>query len=252
LKEAQAQLIQAEKMNVIGGVASGVAHEVKNPLATILYGIEYLNTKISERDEKVELTLRSIKEAAERANNIIKDLLDFASLSRVQHQPEDLNAITEQALSFIKYQCENRGVQLLKEYDPELPHILADRNRIEQVVVDVMLNSIFMIKENGQIKLKTYQKELEPQDFADRNLDVKLFPLGEKVVVLDIEDTGPGIADEHLPKIFDPFFTTRRAEGGVGLGLSIARTIMTSHNGFIELMNIPGGARARVIFPATK
>lgn len=253
LKDAQAQLIQAEKMNVIGGIASGVAHEVKNPLATILYGIEYLNGKITEKDDKVELTLKSIKEAAERANDIVKDLLDFAGLSSLIQQPYNLNEVIEHALIFIKYHCDNQRIEITKDYDPALPEVFIDKNRIEQVLIDVILNAVFVMKEGGNITLRTLQKELTADDrswLPDLGNRVKI---GDKVVLLDIDDTGPGISPENLSRIFDPFFTTRRSEGGVGLGLSIARTIMTSHDGLIELYNIPeGGARARLVFRRKK
>lgn len=250
LKDTQSQLIQAEKMNVIGGVASGVAHEVKNPLATILYGIEFLKIKIKNNDEKINLTIESITKAANNANTIIKGLLDFASLSQLKIDSEDLNDVIEQSLRLTKHQCDRNSVKIVKKFDPDLPRTLVDKIRIEQVLVDVILNAIHAMKEDGGIlTITTCVKKFTARDRGwDRRQHGRL-SLGDKVIVVDIDDTGPGICEENLSKIFDPFFTTRRADGGVGLGLSISRTIMKNHDGFIRLDNKKnGGARARLIF----
>ncbi len=254
LQQTQIQLIQAEKMNVIGGLASGVAHEVKNPLATILYGIEYLNSALKTNDEKVNLTLDSIKEATKSANTIIKGLLDFASLTNLKRSPENMNSLIEQAINLTRPQCERVKVKLETRLDPELPLVKVDRNRIEQVIVDLIVNANYAMTESGGVlTIKTYTKKFADQDIGWVDRRGRSFAKGDDVVVVDLEDTGPGIKEEYLIKIFDPFFTTRRAAGGVGLGLSIARTIMNSHGGIISLNNKQGGgARARLIFKANK
>jgi len=251
-KDIQAQLIQAEKMNVIGGVASGVAHEVKNPLATIMYGIEFLCMKIDAKDEKIKLTLSSIKDAAQKANNIIKDLLDFASLSNLHCRPEDLNSIVEQSVNFVKYQCDNASIKVIRDYDEKLPRVDIDKNRVEQVLVDIMLNALHAMKRGGRLTVRTSTKTFSKKD-RDLTCDEIAAEEGAVLVVVEIDDTGTGISKESLSKLFDPFYTTRRAGGGVGLGLSIAKTIMTNHEGCISLLNRPeGGARARLVFKASE
>lgn len=250
LRDMQSQLIQAEKINVVGGLASGVAHEVKNPLATILYGVEYLNATIDTTDEKIRLTLDSISEAAKKANRIIKDLLDFASLSILQKKAEDIHEVIEQALNLIFHQCEKSGIVIVRNFAANVPPLIIDRNRIEQVLLDLILNSFHAMKNGGRLIISTSAREYTDGDggFFDYNEDTDVKP-GELVVFVDIDDTGHGIKEEHLDKIFDPFFTTRRAAGGVGLGLSISRTIMNNHHGQIVISNrAEGGARARLIF----
>jgi signal transduction histidine kinase len=249
LQEMQVQLIQAEKINVVGGLASGVAHEVKNPLATILYGIEYLNTKIDSQDEKIRLTLDSITQAAKKANRIIKDLLDFASLSIMQKRAEDIHEVLEQALKLISHQCENNGIEIVRSFTPNIPPLIIDKNRIEQVILDLILNAFYAMKSGGRLSVSTLVKAYEDADGRSQNYKELEINDGDLVVIIDIDDTGSGINEENLNKIFDPFFTTRRAVGGVGLGLSIARTIMNNHHGHIIVSNRQeGGARARLIF----
>ncbi len=253
LQQTQTQLIQAEKMNVIGGLASGVAHEVKNPLATILYGVEYLNIALKSTDEKVILTLESIREAAKSANSIIKGLLDFASLTNLKKEPEDINILIDQAIKLIRPQCERINVRVEKDLQQQLPLVRIDRNRIKQVVVDLIVNALYAMTEGGRLTIRTYTKKFSEQDAGWVDKRGRSLAKGDDVVVVDFEDTGPGIKEEYLIKIFDPFFTTRRAAGGIGLGLSIARTIMASHGGIISLHNkTDGGARARLIFKANK
>ena len=249
LKETQAQLIQAEKMNVIGELASGVAHEVKNPLATIKYGVDFLKMTLEHPNDKTELTLKSIDEAVRKANDIIKDLLDFSSLSTLNKTTEDINKIIESALHLVMHQCDNQGIQIQKDFAAGLPKLDIDRNRIEQVFVNVVVNAILAMKNGGGITIKTYSKKFTQQDAAWLDRRGMNLRYGDPIVIADVDDVGSGIPEENLHKIFDPFFTTRRGSGGVGLGLSIARTIMKNHNGYIEVDNRKeGGARARLIF----
>jgi len=249
-KETQSQLIQAEKINTIGSIASGVAHEVKNPLATILYGVEFLSTKLGNTDdEKIQLTLKSIKEATNKANTIIRDLLDFSSLSILKKKPEDINEILLQATKLIVHQCEKKGIEIKTELDKNLREIKIDKNRIEQVIVDLFVNAIYAMEDGGELTIKTYAEKLSHKDYEVISKSLKGFKDKEMVTIVEIDDTGPGFSEEGLSKSFDPFFTTRRASGGVGLGLAIAKTIMQNHNAYISLKNREqGGAQARLIF----
>lgn len=250
LQETQGQLIRVEKMNIVGSIASGVAHEVKNPLATILYGVEYLDASLKERNEKIDLTLRSMREATRKANNIIKDLLDFASLSDIKKTNNQIDQVIEHALNLTHHQCEKNNIQVVKDFSIEVPLLKIDANRVEQVVVDLILNAILAMRREGVLTIRTFVKDFDPADAVNPGDPENVIATGTKVVIADFEDTGSGIKKEDLGRVFDPFFTTRRARGGVGLGLSIARTIILSHGGLICLTNLPKrGARARLIFP---
>ncbi|MCK5581825.1 MAG: response regulator [Candidatus Omnitrophica bacterium] len=254
LKETQAQLIQIEKMNIVGGVASGVAHEVKNPLATIIYGAEYLESVLGDsiENDNIGSTLSSIIKAANKANSIIRDLLDFAGLSVMPKKNEDVNSVVDQSLVFTNHQCVKYGIKVLKKYANDLPRIKVEKNRVEQVIVDLVLNSIHAMREGGTLTISTSLHKYSKHYVGVDGQSVNNLNVGDPIIVVDIDDTGDGIKEENLAKIFDPFFTTRRAAGGVGLGLSIARTIMNSHHGLLHLGNLDSGhgARARLIFKA--
>jgi len=235
LKETQNQLIQAEKMEVVGRLASGVAHEVKNPLAIILQSTDYLEKKVLLDDEKISLSLRYIRDAVEKADNVVKGLLDFSSLSKLDMQLVNLNLIIEKSLFLTKHQFDKYHIQVIKDFKEDIPDVKIDKNRIEQVFINLFLNAVTAMPKGGQLIVKSYVEEIEGR---------------ERVVVVQIEDTGIGIPEDILNKIFDPFFTTRRASGGTGLGLSIVKNIIELHNGKIAIQNKKdkGGIRVTLSF----
>ncbi len=221
LKEAQSQLIQAEKMEIVGTIASGVAHEVKNPLAIILQSIEYISKKVKRDDENISLMIEDIKEAVERADKIIKGLLDFSSTSKLSMDFENLNSVIEGSLHLIKSQLLEARIEVIKNLG-DIPPIKMDKNRIEQALIDLFINAMNAMPNGGKLIVGTFSKELGKE---------------ERVIIVQIEDSGHGIPEGISDKIFNPFFTTRQKEGGTGLGLSIVKNIIEQHNGKIEIQN---------------
>lgn len=248
-KEAQAMLAQMEKMRIIGVLASGVAHEVKNPLATILYGITYLRDQTQSPDENVRMVLANIKEAIDKANNIVNGLLDFSAAPKVDRRREDLNRIIEKTLSLMNHEFEKKQIAVLRRFDQAIPMVEIDKNRIEQVLLNVMLNAIQAVSDGGKVEIKTHWHTLSADLSEAPYLSRDKFITGQMIVMCDVEDNGPGIPPARLKEVFGPFFTTKRDSGGTGLGLSIAKGIMESHHGDIFIENKQGGGtRARLVF----
>ena len=238
LKATQSQLIQAEKMEVVGRLASGVAHEVKNPLAIILQGTDYLSNNISTIStdkEGISLALKYMKEAIKRADLVIKGLLDFSSISEMKMAPENLNSVVESSLLLIKNHIERNRTEVIKSLKKDLPIINLDKNKIEQAFINIFLNSIDAMPNGGQLRIKTYTQETEGEG---------------SVVIAEIEDTGTGIPPDILDKIGEPFFTTKREKGGTGLGLSIVKNIVDLQYGKIKIENKEdnSGVRVTVMF----
>ncbi|MBF0384547.1 MAG: response regulator [Candidatus Omnitrophica bacterium] len=248
LKETQGQLVQAEKMKVVGGLASGIAHEVKNPLSTILYGVTYLIQQLKSPSRDVETVLTNIKEATNKANNIITGLLDFASLSKVDREKADLNHVIERALALASHLISKNKINVVKKYQTTLPKINIDVNRIEQVLINLILNSVYAMPKGGKIVLIS-KSEILNENMPEIPLeDRDKFEPGDEVAVISIEDSGCGLSQEVSKQLFDPFFTTRRAKGGTGLGLSVSKNIMAIHEGSISVKNKKtGGAIAKII-----
>jgi signal transduction histidine kinase len=237
-------------MRVVGALASGVAHEVKNPLATILYGVTYLKENLASVDEKVGVVLTTIHEATERANNIIVDLLDFSSMNKLNKTQTDINALIGKTLQLIQHEVESRHIKIERNGCEEVLNLTIDSNRIEQVLINIFLNATYAMNSGGVLTIGVNQFKVSPTDALYSKLKSGGFSLGDSVMMVSVGDTGKGIPDEQLNKVFEPFFTTRRAQGGVGLGLAVAKNIMDLHGGLIFFDNKPeGGAQVRIIFP---
>lgn len=246
LKSTQSQLVQAAKMEVVGTLAGGVAHEVKNPLAIILMGIEYISLEISPQEKRLHSVLEDMKSAVLRADYIVKELLDFSLASQLEIAPQDINLIIGNALILTKHECDKYHVQVIKELKEEIFFVDIDKNKIEQVFVNLFLNAIQSMPYGGTITVRTYTKELtEPdEEMGPRERDA--LKLEKAAVIVEIEDTGTGIPEDIIDKVFDPFFTTRRDKGGTGLGLSVVRSIIDLHKGGIRIENKKEGRGAKV------
>ncbi|MBL9167803.1 MAG: PAS domain S-box protein [Verrucomicrobiales bacterium] len=244
LKDAQGQLIQAEKLQSIGRLAAGVAHEVKNPLAIIRMGLDHLAQEISDTNAEGQLTLRDMREAIQRADGIILGLLDFARPRELNTKPHDLNAVVEQTVSMVRFAAKKSKVKLVREIAPDLPPIWIDPDKIKQILLNLMTNSIQALsQEGGTVSVRTRLKTLEAEDISTvRDARVAhAFHAGDKVVVLEVRDNGPGIPADKISQIFDPFFTTKEPGKGTGLGLSVTRKLVEMHGGTLEIRNRKSG-----------
>ena len=210
MENLQKQFLQSDKLATIGTLASGVAHELNNPLGNISLYAQMLIKKTD--DDKIKNKLIIIDDEANRAANIVKDLLDFARNSDLKLCDIDINNDISKVLGIMNPQV--RDIKVNTFFEP-LPLIVGDSVRIQQVIMNLLTNSIQSITENGEIIIKT--------------------TANPKHVEISISDNGCGIPEEKLDKIFDPFFTTKERSNGTGLGLSICYGIIKRHNGSIEV-----------------
>lgn len=232
LKFNQTQLAQAEKMKIIDEFARGLSHEVKNPLAIILQGVDYLSTKVNTDDPSIGSTIGYMKDAIRRADKVIGDFLDFSSMTALELEMADLATVTDESLVLVHHQLEAHQIIAAKNYQPGLPLVKIDKNKMTQVLVNLFLNAIQAMPQGGQITLK--------------------IQAGNNLVKLEIEDNGPGMAEDDLARAFDFFFTTKRSKGNIGLGLSTVKTIMDMHGAEISLENKKDsdGVRVTIILKA--
>lgn len=209
------QLLQSDKLATIGQLASGVAHEINNPIANISLYTQMLLKKT--KDEHLKGKLRIINDEANRAAHIVKGLLEFAHQSEPELSPIEINKEIEKVLNILNPRLED--IKVKKDLQP-LPRIPADGGQVRQVIMNMLANSIQAITKNGEIIIKTRAKH----DHLE----------------ISISDNGCGIPKENLGKIFDPFFTTKDPGQGTGLGLSICYGIIKRHNGSIDVKSEAG------------
>jgi signal transduction histidine kinase len=251
LKSAQFQLIQAEKMQSLGRLAAGVAHEVKNPLGILRMGIDYLRKNFKMVDPDEALMLEDMADAIHRADGIILGLLDFSAPRALDCQHEDLSAIIEQSLGLVRHALSEANIKLKKDLASDLPPLWLDKNKIKQVFVNLLTNAIHAMPAGGSLSVRTYARQdhsnATRRDEGSRQADQRR--AGETVVIAEVMDTGSGIPEHKLPHIYEPFFTTKETGKGTGLGLTVTRKIMELHGGTIEIGNRKeGGVLAELLF----
>lgn len=247
LRDVQLQLVEAEKMKSIGRLSAGVAHEVKNPLAIIRMGVEYLSQQ-DLGDETAQLILKEMADAVQRADGVVRGLLDFSAPKRLEKKGEDLNAIIDQALKLVRGEMKG-AFEIIRELSPKLPPLALDAAKMSQVFVNLFTNALHAMADGGTLTVRTYSKQLTGVGSNIGDSRSESFRVGGTIVVAEVDDTGHGIPEDKLGKVFDPFFTTKPTGKGTGLGLSVVRTIIDLHGATIDLRNLhDGGARATIMF----
>lgn len=241
LKSVQLQLIQAGKMESIGTLAAGVAHEVKNPLAVLLMGVAFLHKNVQRPDENMVTVLKEMEDAIGRADAITRNLLDFAGAQQLAVTAEDLNGLLTQTLRMVRHELASHRITVVKDCAAGLPRVGVDKNQIQQVFVNVFMNAIHAMPEGGTLTVRTSLQQVAETTFREGARDTAHLWIGDRVVVAEILDTGVGIPEENLSRIFDPFFTTKPTGVGTGLGLPVTKKIIELHGGRIDIKNIPGG-----------
>ncbi len=241
LRQAQASLIEAERLQSVGLLAAGVAHEIKNPLAIIQMGVDYLTRNCDQRNPATRGVLEDVSDAVNRADAIVRDLLNLSRPGSVALQPEDLHEVIDSVLSLVRHEITRNNVTVTREFSSQDTTLLCDRAKITQVLVNLCTNACHATETCGTLTVRTRTRAIDPEDFkrAAGSRQAIQFQPGDTVIEIEIDDTGPGIPEENLGKLFVPFFTTKPTGLGTGLGLTTARKIVESHGGAIRLQNRP-------------
>jgi signal transduction histidine kinase len=250
LKRAQWQLIQAEKMQTVGSLAAGIAHEVKNPLAIIEMGLECLSQPDLDADS-LGVVHHEMREAVSRATNVISGLLDYSSSKELEIRPSNLQTVLEKALRLMRHELLSGKIAVVRSFSADIPPCAVDTARIEQVFVDLLSNACQAMSKGGILTVSIAARKLGADEVkweaGDRS--GSRFRPNEWVAEVKISDTGSGIPAEAVGRIYDPFFTTKPTGQGTGLGLTVARKIVDLHHGRLEVSNgAESGAVATVLF----
>lgn len=252
LREAQLRLIQADKLESIGRMAAGVAHEVKNPLAILRMGVEYLVSVLDKTgDENLAETCSDMDDAVTRAQTIINGMLDFSIPTELELGLENLPKVTHEAVRMVSHEIKQRNIELVLDFAESIPEMKMDRRKIQQVLVNLLTNAAHSIGENGKIEIRVESMVLDKVGNGTGNRASDSFKLGQTLIIIRILDSGKGIPKEELTKLFDPFFTSKRVGEGTGLGLPVTKNIIELHGGRIEIANQDkGGAVVTIMLVA--
>ena len=228
LDQAQQQVLQSMKLSALGQLIAGVAHELNNPLTTVLGYSQLLMGKI--HDSKMRRELINIFEGARLAAKIVQNLLSFARPEPAEKRLSNLNDILSRVLEMAAYEMRASHIEVDTYFAPNLPPIMVDANQLQQVFLNLITNARHAMLEQDQ----------------SRRLTLRSFTHGD-CIRIECSDTGPGIAPEHIGHIFDPFFTTKDEGTGTGLGLSVSYGIVKAHNGHISVESQTGTGTKFVI-----
>ncbi|MBW1786562.1 MAG: PAS domain-containing protein [Deltaproteobacteria bacterium] len=218
VRRLQGEIRRTEKLAALGGLAAGVAHEIRNPLSSIKGLASYFGSKFSEGSEDKEVAGVMVREV-DRLNRVISELLEFARPSELKPAPTDLNGLLDHSLMLVQQDAVTRNITIDLRKDEKVPRVSIDPDRMTQCLLNLYLNAIQAMKEGGRLSIRSL-------------LD------GDGNASLEIEDTGEGIRPEDLNRIFDPYFTTK--DSGTGLGLAIVHKILEAHDAGITVRSTPG------------
>jgi PAS domain S-box-containing protein len=217
----QEEILRMDRLVSLGKLSSGIAHELRNPLAGIKTTSQALSEEMSEDDPRREYLTRITKEI-DRLNDLLKTFFSFAKPQKLNLVPCHIKDIINEIIPFLIKEIADKGIRFTEDYHPQLAKIKVDKNQMHQVFLNLFLNSIQAMSEGGELKIEVTPQNSAPGDGAKQNF-----------VKAVISDTGRGIPPHLIHKIFDPFFTTKPK--GIGLGLSIAYQIINKHGGSISV-----------------
>ena len=230
LKSTQEQLIQTEKLSALGELISGFAHELNNPLTSVL-GYSEMAAMSSECPDDIRSMLDLTFQEAKRCHQIVNNLLGFARKRQPEKQPLDINEVCRKTLYLLSYQFQVNNVTTVVQFDETIPLTMADEPQLQQVLVNIMSNAYQVMaahQNGGELTVTTAHED--------------------DAISISITDTGPGIPPEHVQRIFDPFFTTK--QGGTGLGMSLSYGLIKEHGGDLTAISSPGeGATFTMTLP---
>ena len=216
-----------ERLASVGQLAAGVAHELNNPLGTILLYSDMMYKEAAEDDPRRQ-DLKMIINEVNRCKNIVADLLNFARQHELLAEEIDLHALIDEVIQKSKARSRFEKVEFVRQFDPKLPRLQADPAQLQQIFTNLFTNSAYAMKNAGTITVTTQLRD-------------------GQYVEIRVSDTGSGIPSENLSKLFTPFFTTKPAGKGTGLGLSIVYGIIKLHHGQISVQSQVGQGTTMVI-----
>ena len=233
-RKMRQQLMEAEKMMMMGCFATGIAHEIRNPLTAIALNLQYLLHKYGAQPDIREYVDAAF-EATRRLGNVVENTLNLARRTPLTLKPDNLNQIVDEALRFIRIPLQEKNIRLTKEMAETLPAVYVDAKEVKQAMLNLLQNAVEVSPVGGRVTVSTGTVQAVEKNH------------GRLRVELSIADSGPGITPDDLAHLFEPLRTTK--SGGTGLGLALSKHIMERHGGEISLEPLAGGGtRARLVF----
>ncbi len=237
IKSLEEDVRRSDSLASVGVLAAGLAHEIKNPLGGIRGAAQLLQMEI-EGDEELKSCTDIIIKETDRVSRLLEDLLDFSNPRKLTLGELNVHEVLDSVIALISRSAEGEGVNFISEYDPSIPLIIGDREKLAQVFINIMKNGCEAMKGEGELKIVT------------RVVSDFLLQEGEgvrsRVMAVEVADSGEGIEPDNISKLFTPFFTAKK--GGTGLGLSVSHSIVKEHKGTIKVKSEHGEGSVFSVF----
>jgi PAS domain S-box-containing protein len=245
-KRLESQFLRSQRMESIGRLVGGIAHDLGNLLMPITLGVKVLRRRLEQTDEKIDQVLNMIQKSAERGGNMVEQVLAFARGVEGERVALQLSSIVEE-IQDITDETFPESIEVRTALADDLPQVVGDATQIQQVLMNLCVNARDAMPDGGTLFIEAQSVELTPAD-AERTIDAE----PGSYVCVRVQDTGEGMPEDVMDKIFEPFFSTKEEGDGTGLGLSTAYSIMQSHDGFIDVDSEKGvGTTFWVYLPVT-
>jgi PAS domain S-box-containing protein len=245
-KQLESQFLRSQRMESIGRLVGGIAHDLGNLLMPITLGVKVLRRRLEQTDDKIEQVLTMIQKSAERGGNMVEQVLAFARGVEGERVALQLDGIVEE-IHGITDETFPESIAVETDVGDDLPRVIGDATQVQQVLMNLCVNARDAMPEGGTLTIDAEAVTLTEAD-AERNIDAEPGPY----VCIRVRDTGTGMPNDVMDKIFEPFFSTKEEGEGTGLGLSTAYSIIQSHDGFIDVDSERGqGTQFRVYLPVS-
>jgi len=200
-------------------------------------GVEFLDNTLPNKDLNSEKSIEKIKEAVNRTGRIITDFLRFSRKSELKFESVNVCKLLDETIKLIEHRINMKNIKLERNYYRESMEVKADRNLLQQVFMNLLNNGIDAMSKRGEIRIRVNSEKVMHIEDKIGYRENDYFKIGDKMIVIELEDTGRGIPEDVLSKVFEPFFTTKEPGKGTGLGLSLAHLIIDRHRGIIKIQS---------------
>jgi nitrogen-specific signal transduction histidine kinase/CheY-like chemotaxis protein len=241
-EKLQQQLFQSQKMESVGRLAGGIAHDFNNLLTGIM-GYASLSLKALPEGTQVSKNIETIIEVSKRASHLVKQLLLFSRKIPLEFKVVDVNNLIRENVGFIRRMVEET-VEIKLDLQDDLPVVKSDVGQLTQVLINFAVNARDAMDGKGTLVYKTERAKATDEEFINKNPSSDI----DEYIVITVTDTGCGIDEENLTKIFDPFYSTKEVGKGTGLGLSIVYSIVTGHDGWIDVKSVKGEGSSFIVY----
>lgn len=252
LISSRLQLTRAVQNESLKRLTSGAAHEVKNPLAQLQLGLDYIARHLSDATEHMPRIVESMSSAIAQADKVISSLVEYSNDKDRKMVHRTFGAVIDETLDRVSGGFSQSGVQLVRSTIADPCGLMCDRERLVQAFENVVHNALQAMDGGGTLTVSTSQRVLDRLEQDQSSRVIRPLHAGDTVLEVTISDTGTGISPKHLDSVYDPFYTTRPAGTGAGLGLAVVRKVIDLHGGLISITNRPvEGCQVRMTLPAS-